>query len=201
MTRILGFGILLLGLLVVLPAQVQSQAKKNGNNNVAKATAQDYKNLERYKEFDNVTIVSASATAVTVRVADRLKVQATGKYGTSIKTTPTFKEYEFDVADGVVVRKKFVMPDYDDKGNFKANEEQTKELRRNGFIVSKIEDIQSGNYATLYFAPAKKTSDKDKKDDIDSASRRSVNKIVLIGEGKGAVAGSNSAPPKKKKDT
>ena len=194
MAKLLGFGILLVGLVLALPEQVQSQAK---TGNVTKATAQDYKNLERLKEWDKVTIVSANTKTVTVRVPGPPQVQATGKYKTGVKATATFKEYEFDLVDEVVVRKTYVTPDYDDKGNFKTNEELSKELRKNGFIASKIEDIQSGNIAKLFFAPVKKTS--DKKDDGD-APRRSVTKIVLEADGKGPVAGA-TPPPKKKKDS
>jgi hypothetical protein len=198
MTRLLGCGITLVGLMLFLPAEVQSQAKKGvKNGNVTQATAEDYKNLERLKEIV-ATMVSADSKSVTVRVeAPQLKIA--GSRRPVLQTVRAYKEYNFDLTDTVVVRKRFVAPDYDDKGNFKLNEEQAKELRKNGFIASKIEDIQSGNIATLYFAPTKKSSGK-KDDDID-ANRRSVNKIVLIGEGIGPVAGSNSTPPKKKKDT
>ena len=197
MTRLLGCGITLIGLLLLLPAEVQSQAKKGvKNGNVTQATPDDYKTLERVKEI-TATVVSADSTSVTIRV-DAPQLKVAGSRRPVLQKVTAYKEYNFDLTDGVVVRKKFVMPEYDDKGNFKPNEEQAKELRHNGFIACKIADIQSGNIAMLYFAPAKKTS--DKKDEID-ASRRSVNKIVLIGEGRGPLAGSNSTPAKKKKDT
>src|SRR5262249_35615872 len=161
-----------IGLLLLLPAEVQSQAKKGvKNGNVTQATPDDYKTLERVKEI-TATVVSADSTSVTIRV-DAPQLKVAGSRRPVLQKVTAYKEYNFGRTDGVVVRKKFVMPEYDDKGNFKPNEEQAKELRHNGFIACKIADIQSGNIAMLYFAPAKKTS--DKKDEID-ASRRSVNK-------------------------
>src|SRR5205823_504359 len=134
MTKLLGSGIILMALLLVSPAEVQSQAKNGAkNSNVTQATAQDYKDLERVKEFA-ATVVSADPKSVIVRI-DAPQVKIAGSRRPVLQRA--YKEFNFDLTDDVVVRKTYVMPDYDDKGNFKINEELSKELRRNGFIASK----------------------------------------------------------------
>ena len=65
------------------------------------------------------------------------------------KVVHEYKEYEIDVSDKVVVKKLYVNADYDDKGNFKVDETASKELRSKGYILSKIEDIKSGNIAKI----------------------------------------------------
>jgi hypothetical protein len=191
MTKFIGFGALLLGVLLLVPEQGEGQNKDMRKATVVQATAQDYKNLA--KELTGI-IASADAKSLTFRL-DYSRTIPNVKKGRvfGAKVLREYKEFTFDVDSAVVVKKKFVAPEYDNKGNYVINEAAAKELKAKGFIASKIDDIRSGNVATLTFVPAKK---QEKVEGAGNVPVPVVKSIVLVQEG---TPVEQTRPPEKKK--
>lgn len=196
MARMLGIGGLLLSALLVLPEFAQGQKKDPARNpTVVQASAQDYKNIASSKEVTGI-VASADSKSLTFR-QESSRVEPNLKNGKAygVKVVKEHKEYTFDVDSAVVVKKKFVAPEYDDKGNFVVNQAQSKELKAKGFIASKIEDIRSGNVATIVLA---KPKPQDKDAGAGNVPPPVVKSINLIQEG--TPVASSKAPEKKKKN-
>jgi hypothetical protein len=198
MAKMLGFTTLVVSVLIFVPA-LQGQ-RKDGKNNVIKATPQDYKVLERVKEITGIiAFTDPNSKELALRV-DFPQVQLAKGRGNNRYKRPQFtvvhnyKEFELDVENAVVVRKMFIAIEYDDKGNIKGNEEQTKELRSKGYITAKYDDIRSGNVAKLVLKPPQR--DKNVAG-AGNVARPTVRTIVLLQEGK-PLAMSKGAEKKKK---
>ena len=199
MKSMLAVGTLMIGLLLMLPENAQSQNKeKNKNANVVPATPQDYKNLARTKEVIGI-VVSADVKALTFRIdMPHMQPNAGQLYGKRRrgggKVVHDYKEYDLGVADNVVVKKMHLNADYDDKGNFKINEAAQKELRSKGFIAATIGDIKSGNIAKLVLTMPKTDA---KEEGVGNITKPVVKTIYLVQEG--TPIESSKAPEKKKK--
>ena len=196
MARMLGLGTLLLGVALLLPERAPGQNKdKDKNGTVVPAGPQDYKNFPTGKEVTGI-IASADSKSLTFRL-DYSHVEPNIRKGRpyGAKVVKEYKEFTFDVDSAVVIKKKFVAADYDDKGNFTVNQAQSKELKAKGFIATKIEEIRPGNVATLVLAKAKA---QEKVEGVGNVAKPVVKSINLIQEGT-PIAGSK-APEKKKKE-
>ena len=117
-----------------------------------------------------------------------------------------FKDFEFELQEGVVLRKMFLPMEFDDIGNAKTyTEAEKKELRgddktKPGYIA-KVDELSNGAEAKLYLvAPKKKDADakdKDKDDDgVGNVERSTVKMVVLTKESTAPVI--SGADPKKK---
>lgn len=190
--RFIGIGAFLLSVLLVLPEQGQGQNKgAKGKAAVVPATAQDYRSVP--KQLTGI-IASSDAKSLTFRLDYSRTVpnRRKGKiYG--VQVIREYKEFNFDVDSAVVVKKKFLAAEYDNKGFYVVNEAQAKELRSKGFLKAKVEDIKSGNVATLTFAPPRK---QDKVGGAGNVPVPIVKSIVLLQEGTPVEA---ARPPEKKK--
>lgn len=193
MTKMLAFGTLMIGALLLVPDHVQGQKRDPNKGNVSQATPQDYKTLERLKEVTGI-IASADARSVRFRIDSPKVVPGAGKKGYGPKLVHDYKEFDLDLAEGVVIKKTFVAPEYDDKGNFKTNEAHAKELRSKGYIATKVEDIRSGNVAKLVLSPPKRGN---KDEGVGNVPRPTVKSITLVQEGTPVAPA--KGPEKKKK--
>lgn len=197
MKHMLAFGILIMGMLLVLPESAQSQNKdRNKGSNVMPATPDDYKSLARNKESTGI-IAAADVKSLTFRIDVPHLAPAGGKpygkkSGGGVKVVHDYKEFELGVADNVVVKKMFVNAEYDDKGNFKVDAAAQKELRSKGYIAAAINDIRPGNIAKIVFS-TKQT----KEEGVGNAPRPVVKTIYLVQEGIPIEA--SKGPEKKKK--
>ena len=120
----------------------------------------------------------------------------------------SYKEYDLEAQDNVVVRKLFLPFEYDDMGNIKQYTDKEKaELKgddklRLGGYKSKIEELAFGMEAKLTLTPPKVVKKKEAKADeegVGNVERPTIATIVLT---KDNPAGSVpvGADPKKKKD-
>jgi hypothetical protein len=179
MSKMLAFGTLMIAALLFVPDQVQGQKRDANKGNVLPAGPQDYKTLERLKEVSGI-IASADAKSIRFRIGNSKVVAAPGKKRGGVQVVQDYKEFELDLAEGVVIKKTFVAPEYDDKGNFKTNEAHAKELRTKGFIATKVEEIRSGNVAKLVLNPPKRGA---KDEGVGNVPRPTVKAITLTQEG------------------
>ncbi|MCI0682874.1 MAG: hypothetical protein L0Y71_12295 [Gemmataceae bacterium] len=199
MSRTLGFGALMITAVLVVTDQAQGQ-KRDNKGTVIPATPQDYKVLERVQTVTAI-IAAADAQSVRFRIETPRLVPSKNKGGGRNKNRKQYppqvvldsKEFELDLADGVVVKRTYVAPEYDDKGFFKVNEADAKELRSKGYIASKVEDIRSGNIAKLVLVAPKRGKDQG----VGNAARSTVKAIYLLKEGV-PVATPNEKKKKKK---
>src|SRR5687767_9126456 len=130
MSKMLAFGTLMIGALLLVPDHAEGQ-KRDAKGNVLPASPEDYKTLERTREVTGI-IASADARSIRFRI-DNPRLVPGGGGGNKKRYAPQvvhdYKEFDLDLAEGVVIKRTFVAPEYDDKGNFKVNEKDAKELR------------------------------------------------------------------------
>ncbi|MCS7046077.1 MAG: hypothetical protein NZO58_06950 [Gemmataceae bacterium] len=199
MVRQLFVGGLLLAALAAAGGVGQSQERdpRKGANVVA-ATPKDYETLRRLGQINGI-IVAANAKTLTFRIdTPRIqpKVAPKGKRpNPQALLVHDYVEYEVNVSDKVVVHKRFVTADFDDKGNLTKNEAQEKELKKNGFIVISVNDIKPGNIGTLTFAPGKAEG---KQEGVGNLAKPVVTKIILTQEGKAPEPAAKGLEKKKK---
>lgn len=181
MSKMLAFGTVMVGALLFVPVRVEGQKRDKNKGAVIQATPQDYKALERVRELSAV-IASADSRSVRIRIETPRLAPAAGTNKKQYKpqVIRDAKEFELDLAEGVVVKRTFVAPEYDDKGNFKVNEADARELRAKGYIAAKAEDIRSGNIAKLVLIPPKRGG---KDEGIGNVPRVTVKSITLLKEG------------------
>jgi hypothetical protein len=117
----------------------------------------------------------------------------------------SYKEYDLETKDNVVVRKLFLSTEFDDMGNVKKYSDKEKaELRgtdksKPGY-ASKMDEVASGMEAKLYLTPPpkKKKASESKADEegVGNADRPTINMIVLQ---KDAPAPTTTSPADTKK--
>jgi hypothetical protein len=123
----------------------------------------------------------------------------------------SYKEYDLETKENVVVRKMFLPFEYDDEGKVKQyTEKQKSELRgddksKPGY-KSSMEEIINGMEAKLYLTPPPKkkkdeAADKEKDKDAppEEVARPTINMIVLTKDAPPDTK-SSANPPKKKKN-
>ena len=181
MSKMLGFGTLMIVALLFVPDHLQGQKRDPNKGNVLPASPEDYKTLERSKEVTGI-IASADARSIRFRIDNPRLVPGGGggKKRYAPQVVHDYKEFDLDLAEAVVIKKIFVAPEYDDKGNFKTNEAHAKELRTKGFIATKVEEIRSGNIAKLVLNPPKRGG---KDEGVGNVARPTVKSITLVKEG------------------
>ena len=195
MSKMLAFGTLMIGALLLLPDDVEGQKRDQNKGNVLPASPQDYKSLERVREVTGI-IASADARSIRFRIENPRLVPGGGggKKRYAPQVVRDYKEFDLDLAEGVVIKRTFVAPEYDDKGNFKVNDKDAKELRSKGYIVTKPEEIRSGNIAKLVLSPPNRGG---KDEGVGNVPRPTVKSITLLKEGVPVEAA--KAEKKKKK--